>query len=192
MPSVIRESYLHPHNASIPSPSKAKVWVGGRNHELYGPASDRCPDVNNSSVCSRVLPVCQHRPVRYPLDIPTSPINQTMPVAAVKVSYVLRIPPKNMNHNAEFSLEQQTTYYSYRFPIPNNISLCCVNISNCVVYYHFLWLGRESSWLTCLPQYPTLPHTHMSLLIDTSPSLHCLGSTVRILGRLRHPMIQHH
>ena len=27
--------------------------------------------------------------------------------------YVLRIPPKNMNHNAEFSQEQQSTYYSY-------------------------------------------------------------------------------
>ena len=46
-----------------------------------------------------------------------------MPAAAVKVSYALRIPPDNMNHNAEFSLEQQTTYYSYRFPILNNIYL---------------------------------------------------------------------
>ena len=46
-----------------------------------------------------------------------------MPAAAVKVSYVLRIPPENMNHNAEFSLGQQTTYYFHRFPVPNNISL---------------------------------------------------------------------
>ena len=91
--------------------------------ELSGPASDRCPVVNNSSVCSRVLPVCQHRPVRYPLGIPTSAIHQTMPAAAIKVSYILRIPPEYMNHNAKFSLEQQTTNYSYRFPIPNNISL---------------------------------------------------------------------
>ena len=71
------------------------------------------PVVNNSSVCSRVLPVCQHRPVRYPLGISTSAINQTMPAAAVKVSYVRTSPKKAMNHNAEFSLEQQTTYYSY-------------------------------------------------------------------------------
>ena len=69
--------------------------------------------------------------------------------------------------------------------------ICCIYRSNCVLYYHFLWLERESSWLPCLPQYQTLPHTHMSLLINTSPSLHCLCSTVRILGRLRHRMVQH-
>ena len=46
-----------------------------------------------------------------------------MPAAAVKVCYVLRTPPENMNHNAEFYLEQQTTYYYYRFPIPINICL---------------------------------------------------------------------
>ena len=64
-----------------------------RNHELSGPVSDRCLVVNNSSVCSRVLPVSQHRPVQYPLGISTSAINQAMPAAAVKVSYV-RTPPK--------------------------------------------------------------------------------------------------
>ena len=42
-----------------------------KNHELSGPVSDRCPVVNNSPVCSRVLAVCQHRPVLYPLDIST-------------------------------------------------------------------------------------------------------------------------
>ena len=78
---------------------------------------DRCPVVNNSCVCSRVLPVCQHRPMRHLLGIPTSAINQAMPAAAVETSYV-RTPPKKtatsgVNHNAEFSLEQQTTYYSY-------------------------------------------------------------------------------
>ena len=36
-----------------------------------------------------------------------------MPAAAVRVSYVLRTQPKNMNHNAELSPEQQTTDYSY-------------------------------------------------------------------------------
>ena len=73
-----------------------------RERGISGQASDRCPVVrNNSSVCSRVLRLYQHRPVRYPLGIPTSVINQTMPSAAVKVSYVLRIPPENMNHNAE-------------------------------------------------------------------------------------------
>ena len=31
---------------------------------------------------------------------------------------------KKMNHNANSLYEQQTTCCSYRFPIPNNISLC--------------------------------------------------------------------
>ena len=63
-----------------------------------------------------------------------------------------------------------------------------IYLSNCVVYDNFLWFGRESSWLTCLPHYPTRYHTHMSLLINASPFLHCLGYTLRILGRPRHPI----
>ena len=54
-----------------------------RYHEIPGTASDRCPTASNSPVCSRVLPACQHRSVRYLLGIPTSAIKQTMPVAAV-------------------------------------------------------------------------------------------------------------
>ena len=73
-------------------------------NELSGPVSDRCPVVNNSSACSRVVPVCQHRPVRYPLGISTSAITQRMPAAAVKVSYVRTLLKKTMNHDAEFSL----------------------------------------------------------------------------------------
>ena len=71
---------------------------------------------------------------------------------------------------------------------PFSVSYCCIYLSKCVVCYQFLWLGRESSWLTCLPHYRTRCHTHMSLLINASPSLHCLGYTIR----LRHPMVQHH
>ena len=53
-----------------------------------------------------------------------------------------------------------------------------IYLSNCVVYYRFLWLGRESSWLTCLPHYPTRCHAHMSLLIRISlPSLSGLYCT---------------
>ena len=33
-------------------------------------------------LCSRALPVCQHRPVPYPLDSATDAINQTLPHAA--------------------------------------------------------------------------------------------------------------
>ena len=65
-----------------------------------------------------------------------------------------------------------------------------IDLSNCVVYY-FLWLWRESSRLTCLPRYSSLHHTNMCLLPNTSPSIHCLGSTVRTLGRQRHRLIQH-
>ena len=61
----------------------------------------------------RVLPVCHHRSVRYPLGTPTSAINQTIPVAAVEACYVLRTQPQNMNHNADFSLPQQTADYSH-------------------------------------------------------------------------------
>ena len=79
--------------------------------------SDRCPVENNSSVCSRVLPACQHRPVRYPLGIPTSAINQTMPAAAIKVSYarmILRQNNKRWAITPNYLLEQQTAvYYSY-------------------------------------------------------------------------------
>ena len=80
-----------------------------------GQRANRCPVVNNSSVRVRVLAVCQHGPVRYLIGIPASAINQTMPAAAVKVSYsyVLRIPPENMNHNAEFSLDNK----QHIFPI---------------------------------------------------------------------------
>ena len=95
-------------NVSIPSQPKERGWVGGRRHEVPGPASDRCcPAASNSPVCSRVLPVCQPRSVRHPLGITTIAINQATPVAVVKVSYVKRTQPKNINHNAEVSLRQQ-------------------------------------------------------------------------------------
>ena len=61
------------------------------------------------SVCSRVLQVCKHRSVRYLLGSLTRAINQTVPAAAaVEVSYVLliRTQPKNVNHNALFSIQQ--------------------------------------------------------------------------------------
>ena len=103
--------------------------------------------------------------------------------------------------------------YAYLYTVVNSLrTLFCSNAlhthhplrgAHARVYYllhmhfdlrclRFLWLGRESTWLTCLPHYPTRCHTLMSLLINASPSLHCLGYTVRTLRRLRHPMVQHH
>lgn len=64
-----------------------------------------------------------------------------------------------------------------------------VYLLNCVVYFHFLWLGREICWLTCLPRYLTLCHAHMSWLVNASPSLHCPGSTVRVPGRPRRRIV---
>ena len=77
-------------------------------------------------LCSRVLPVCQHRPVGYPLGISTSAINRTMPAVAVEVSYVRTSPQKLWTITPNPLYEQQTAYCSYRFPIPNNVSLVVV------------------------------------------------------------------
>ena len=73
-------------------------------------SSERPLSSCKQQLCLRVLPVCQHRPVRYPLGIPTSANNQTMPAAAVKVSHVRTPPKKTMDLNAKFSLEEQTAY----------------------------------------------------------------------------------
>ena len=69
------------------SPSLHCLASTVRNHEISGPASDHCPAAINSPACLRVLPVCQHRSVRYALDIPTYAIKK-MSVAAVELSYV--------------------------------------------------------------------------------------------------------
>ena len=76
--------------------------VFDHNSLIPGPASVRCPGASHGPVCSRILPVCQHRSERHPLGAPTSAINQTLPVATVDVSYVLliRTQPNNMNHSA--------------------------------------------------------------------------------------------
>ena len=58
---------------------------------IPGPASDRCPGASHGPCLFACLPVCQHRSVRYPLGSPTNAINQTVPAAAVEVSYVLLI-----------------------------------------------------------------------------------------------------
>ena len=79
-----------------------------RIHEIIpDPARDRCRAESNRSVCSRVLPVCQHRSVQYPLGIPTSATNQTISAAELlsnwATQYVLlliRNQTKNMNPNA--------------------------------------------------------------------------------------------
>ena len=128
-----------------------RTWVGGREKSRsYGPASDRCPAASNSPVCSRVIPVCQHRSVRSPLGVPTSAINQTMSVAA-KMSCAQRTQPKNIHHSAEFFPRKQTADYCHIAPrspmMFSFVAYVPVYLSNCVVYYHFLWLGRESSWL---------------------------------------------
>ena len=78
-----------------------------------------------------------------------------MPAAAVKARYVLRIPPDNMNHNAEFSLKQQPTYYCYRFPIHKNISLLHARVRE----------TRTSCCDGCVKK--TIKRVHMSLMMPT-------------------------
>lgn len=93
-----------------PSPHHRKKRVSGReNHEMRGLASGHCLAASISPVYSHALPVCKDRSARYPLGIPTSAINQTMSVA-VKVSYVRRTQLKNINYNAEFSLQHTADY----------------------------------------------------------------------------------
>ena len=76
----------------------------------------------------------QHRPVRYPLGIPTSAINQTTLAAAVKVSCVLRAPPNNMNNNAVGSHSFILPYYILRVLFiraqdPSSRSLGCEDLT---------------------------------------------------------------
>ena len=63
-----------------------------------------------------------------------------MPAAVVKVSYVLRTQPKNMNNNAEFSLEQQTILFVYRFPILMIIFLTIVRKND--LFSRRLWAKK--------------------------------------------------
>ena len=53
------------------------------------------------------------------------------------------------NANSLYHDKHQITLHW--FPLSNNL-LCCISLSNCVVYCHSLWREREISWLTCLPQ----------------------------------------
>lgn len=93
---------------------------------------------------------------------------------------------------AEFSIPQQVQIIIVSIPDPYYYCfLRCMYLSNCVVYYHYLWLAKESGWLTGLPHYSTLRHSLTSLRIKAPSSLHCRDITVRGLGRLRHPMAQH-
>ena len=73
-----------------------------KNHEYLAQRATAVQVQATGPACSRVLPVCQHSSVRYPLGSPTSAINPTVPAAAVEVDYVLliRTQPKNMNHFA--------------------------------------------------------------------------------------------
>ena len=97
------------------SPSLHCLASTVRNHEISGPASDHCPAAINSPACLRVLPVCQHRSVRYALDIPTYAIKK-MSVAAVELSYVPGTTYSTQEHETErriISTMQQTADYSH-------------------------------------------------------------------------------
>ena len=89
--------------------------------------------------------VFQHRAVLCPLGIPTHAINQTLPRCCSQVNSSTtehKRTPNSLYNN-------KTQIIPRRFPSSNNL-LCCIYLSNCVVYYSSLWRGRESWWLTCL------------------------------------------
>ena len=122
-----------------------------------------------------------------PLRIPTHATNQCYD-ATLKVNWSAIEHERTPN-----SLYNKHKIIFKRFALYNNILLCCIDLSNCAVYYVVSFsVTWDGELLADLPHYPTLGHTHMSLLINASPSLHCLGSTVRIFGRPRHRMVQHH
>ena len=63
-----------------------------------------------------------------------------------------------------------------------------------LIPYSFLWLGRESCWLTGLPQSPPSWHAHVSSCAQMHlPPFTIWGSTARrIPGLPRHRMVQNH
>ena len=61
-------------------------------------------------------------PLGYPLGISTSAINQTMPVAPIRVSYVLRTQPQEFEPESRIlSTTTNCRLLSYRFPTPINL-----------------------------------------------------------------------
>ena len=87
-------------------------------------------------------------------------------------------PQRLCNH-----LSQQMADCFVRAIIISSFVAC---LSNCVVYCHFLWRGRESYWLTCRSQYPPVACPHVFANKNVFPSLHCLGFTLRISVLPRH------
>ena len=124
------------------------------------PRSYRPATSNSTTVCSRVLPVCQYRPVPYPLGIAANTIHQNCHVGA---PMPLLEPQSYGPRRLRNFLSKRKSDYSW-FGSPPLIIFSIVSyLSNSVVYHHFLWHGGESYWLTCLPQYPPLWHAHTSL-----------------------------
>ena len=106
-------------NFSTPSKLKAKWWVGGRIQEHLAQRSTAVQVQATGPVCSRLLPVCQHRSMRYPRRTRTSVVNQIVPAASAEVGYVLlmRMQAENMNHNKLLILfaKQIEDYYHIGF-----------------------------------------------------------------------------
>ena len=83
------------------------------------PRSCRPATSNSTTVYSRVLPVCQHRPVLYPLGIAANTIHQNYHADAINATSsttktLPKTPPKS-------SLETRARLFLVRFPTSNNL-----------------------------------------------------------------------
>ena len=74
--------------------------------------SNLWPSTGSSPVCSRVLSVCQHRPVLHPLGIPTHAIKQTV----IRCCSQSELASHRIRTNATLSRQQQTTEYFQAVP----------------------------------------------------------------------------
>ena len=109
-------SLLTPHRTRLDPPyavlselAVRKRWDSIVNHEKSRNPwpGNRCPATSSSLVCSRDLPVCQHRSVLCPLGIPAQAINPT----ALRCYPQSELPSHRIRTNAKFSLQQQTSVY---------------------------------------------------------------------------------
>ena len=100
-----------------------------------------------------------------------------MPMQSMPILQPQSYEPKRLQNY----LSKQKQEYSWFGSLPLIVFSFVSYLSNCVVCYHFLWLGRESYWLTCLPQYPPLWHAHTSLptkriSLPSLPGFYCTNS----------------
>lgn len=110
------------------------------NHDMSGSATAGV--LPSSTVCSRVLPVCQHRLVLYPLGIATPTIDQTR--SCCRRRDHLTKQSQSMNLHASF--QPQIILHSVTDPILNSRFICLFFWGNDFSGAYFL----PDMWITAL------------------------------------------